>query len=159
MQGGTLTATGGTTGSGSYGISMFSSVTVGNATVTATGGTGKYSYGLYIDSSSPSVTISGSSSLTARSGTATYRAGGIYFQNPFGSTGSVTVGNGSTLLTNSVIRQDINVDQYPLAPTGDGSWLIYGQSNQTSAVGGTIPWKRISPSPAARWSPSRRAAP
>lgn len=137
VQGGTLTATGGTTGSGSYGISMFSSVTVNDAIVTATGGTGKYSYGLHIQSSSPSVTISGSSSLTARSGTATNRAGGIYFQNPFGSTGSVTVGENSTLLTNSVIRQDINVDQYPLAPTGNGSWLIYGQSNQPSAVGGT----------------------
>lgn len=136
VQGGTLTATGGTTGSGSYGISMFSSVTVGNATVTATGGTGKYSYGLYIDSSSPSVTLSDNGSLTARSESAD-KAGGIYFQNPFGSTGSVTVGNGSTLLTNSVIRQDMYNTQNPLAPTGDGSWLIYGQSNQTSAVGGT----------------------
>lgn len=137
VQGGTLTATGGTTGSGSYGISANGSVTVSDATVTATGGTGKYSYGLHIQSSSPSVTISGSSSLTARSGTATNRAGGIYFQNPFGSTGSVTVGENSTLLTNSVILQDQNINQHPLAPTGDGSWLIYGQSNQTSAVGGT----------------------
>lgn len=136
VQGGTLTATGGATDSGSYGISMFSSVTVGNATVTATGGTGKYSYGLYIDSSSPSVTLSDNGSLTARSESAD-KAGGIYFQNPFGSAGSVTVGENSTLLTNSVIRQDINVDQYPLAPTGNGSWLIYGQSNQPSAVGGT----------------------
>ena len=140
-QGGTLTATGGNAGSGSYGISMFSSVTVNDAIVTATGGTGQNSYGLHIPSSSPSVTLSGSSSLTARSGTATNRAGGIYFENPFGSTGSVTVGNGSTLLANSVIRQDINVDQYPLAPTGDGSWLIYGQSNQTSAVGGSYTLK------------------
>ncbi len=138
VEGGTLTATGGTTGSGSYGISANGSVTVSDAAVTATGGSAGYaSYGLYIGSSSPSVTLSGSSSLTARSGTATNRAGGIYFQNPFGSAGSVTVGNGSTLLTNSVIRQDINVDQYPLAPTGDGSWLIYGQSGQPSAVGGT----------------------
>lgn len=135
VQGGTLTATGGTTGSGSYGISMFSSVTVGNATVTATGGTGKYSYGLYIDSSSPSVTLSDNGSLTARSESAD-KAGGIYFQNPFGSAGSVTVGENSTLLTNSVILQDQNINQHPLAPTGDGSWLIYGQSNQTSAVGG-----------------------
>lgn len=132
---GTLTATGGTTGGGSYGISMFSSVTVGNATVTATGGTGKYSYGLYIDSSSPSVTLSDNGSLTARSESAD-KAGGIYFQNPFGSAGSVTVGENSTLLTNSVILQDQNINQHPLAPTGDGSWLIYGQSNQTSAVGG-----------------------
>lgn len=136
VQGGTLTATGGTTGSGSYGISMFSSVTVNDAIVTATGGTGKYSYGLHIQSSSPSVTISDNGSLTARSESAD-KAGGIYFQNPFGSTGSVTVGNGSTLLTNSVIRQDMYNTQNPLAPTGDGSWLIYGQSNQTSAVGGT----------------------
>lgn len=136
VQGGTLTATGGTTGSGSYGISANGSVTVSDATVTATGGTGKYSYGLYVSSNSPSVTLSDSGSLTARSGSATSKASGIYFQNPFGSTGSVTVGNGSTLLTNSVIRQDMYNTQNPLAPTGDGSWLIYGQSNQTSAVGG-----------------------
>lgn len=136
VQGGTLTATGGTTGSGSYGISMFSSVTVGNATVTATGGTGKYSYGLYIDSSSPSVTLSDNGSLTARSESAD-KAGGIYFQNPFGSAGSVTVGENSTLLTNSVILYDNSFTEKPLAPTGNGSWLIYGQSGQTSAVGGT----------------------
>ena len=135
VQGGTLTATGGTTGSGSYGISMFSSVTVGNATVTATGGTGKYSYGLYIDSSSPSVTLSDNGSLTARSESAD-KAGGIYFQNPFGSAGSVTVGENSTLLTNSVILYDRSYAEKPLAPTGDGSWLIYGQSDQNSAVGG-----------------------
>lgn len=138
VEGGTLTATGGTTGSGSYGISANGSVTVSDAAVTATGGSAGYaSYGLYIGSSSPSVTLSGSSSLTARSGTATNRAGGIYFQNPFGSAGSVTVGNGSTLLTNSVIFRDSDFNENPLAPTGDGSWLIYGQSNQPSAVGGT----------------------
>lgn len=136
VQGGTLTATGGTTGSGSYGISANGSVTVSDATVTATGGTGNNSYGLHIQSSSSSVTLSGSSSLTARSGSATNRAGGIYFQNPFGSTGSVTVGDNSTLLANSVILR-ASSDEKPLAPTGDGSWLIYGQSNQTSAVGGT----------------------
>lgn len=141
VQGGTLTATGGTTGSGSYGISANGSVTVSDATVTATGGTGKYSYGLYVSSNSPSVTLSDSGSLTARSGSATSKASGIYFQNPFGSTGSVTVGNGSTLLTNSVIRQDMYNTQNPLAPTGDGSWLIYGQSNQTSAVGGNYTLK------------------
>lgn len=135
VQGGTLTATGGTTGSGSYGISMFSSVTVNDAIVTATGGTGKYSYGLHIQSSSPSVTISGSSSLTARSESAD-KAGGIYFQNPFGSAESVTVGDNSTLLANSVILYDNSFTEKPLAPTGNGSWLIYGQSNQTSAVGG-----------------------
>ena len=135
VQGGTLTATGGTTGSGSYGISANGSVTVSDATVTATGGTGKYSYGLYVDSSSPSVTISGSSSLTARSGTATNRAGGIYFDITWGSTGSVTVGDNSTLLANSVILR-ASSDEKPLAPTGNGSWLIYGQSDQPSAVGG-----------------------
>ena len=140
-QGGTLTATGGNAGSGSYGISMFSSVTVNDAIVTATGGTGQNSYGLHIPSSSPSVTLSGSSSLTGRSGTATNRAGGIYFENPFGSAGSVTVGDNSTLLANSVILQDQNINQHPLAPTGNGSWLIYGQSDQPSAVGGTYTLK------------------
>ena len=136
-QGGTLTATGGNAGSGSYGISMLSSVTVNDAIVTATGGTGNYSYGLHIQSSSPSVTISGSGSLTARSGSATSEAGGIYVLNLRGSAGSVTVGDNSTLLANSVILYDNSFEAKPLAPTGDGSWLIYGQSNQTSAVGGT----------------------
>ena len=137
VQGGTLTATGGTTGSGSYGISANGSVTVSDATVTATSGSAGYaSYGLYIGSSSPSVTLSGSSSLTARSGTATSEAGGIYLDNPRGSTGSVTVGDNSTLLTNSVILYDNSFEAKPLTPTGNGSWLIYGQSDQTSAVGG-----------------------
>ncbi|HIZ30042.1 MAG TPA: hypothetical protein H9813_02260, partial [Candidatus Fournierella merdipullorum] len=135
VQGGTLTATGGTTGSGSYGISANGSVTVSDATVTATGGSGYESYGLYIDSSSPSVTLSGSGSLTARSESAD-RAGGIYVRNLLGSAGAVTVGDNSTLLTNSVILYDNSFEAKPLAPTGDGSWLIYGQSNQTSAVGG-----------------------
>lgn len=136
-QDGTLTATGGDTSGSSYGISASGTVTVGSATVTATSGSAGYaSYGLYIASSSPSVTLSGSSSLTARSGSATDTAGGIYFQNPFGSTGSVTVGNNSTLLANSVILFDQSFAEKPLAPTGNGSWLIYGQSNQPSAVGG-----------------------
>ena len=140
VKGGTLTATGGSAAiNSSYGISAHSSsVTVIDATVTATSGSAGYaSYGLYIVSSSPSVTLSGSSSLTARSGSATDTAGGIYVQNPFGSTGSVTVGNNSTLLANSVILLDQSFAEKPLAPTGDGSWLIYGQSNQTSAVGST----------------------
>ena len=143
VKGGTLTATGGSAAlNSSYGISAYSSsVTVSDATVTATSGSAGYaSYGLYIasssPSSSPSVTLSGSSSLTARSGSATDTAGGIYFQNPFGSTGSVTVGNNSTLLANSVILCDNSFTEKPLAPNGNGSWLIYGQSNQTSAVGG-----------------------
>ena len=141
-QDGTLTATGGDTSGSSYGISMSSSssVTVGSATVTVTGGTGNYSYGLYVNPSSPSVspsvTLSGSGSLTARSGSATNEAGGIYLDNIWGSTGSVTVGDNSTLLTNSVILYDNSFTEKPLAPTGNGSWLIYGQSNQTSAVGG-----------------------
>ena len=143
---GTLTATGGNTSGSSYGISARGTVTVGSATVTATSGSAGYaSYGLYIasssPSSSPSVTLSGSSSLTARSGSATDTAGGIYFQNPFGSTGSVTVGNNSTLLANSVILLDQSFAEKPLVPTGNGSWLIYGQSNQTSAVGGNYTLK------------------
>lgn len=140
VKGGTLTATGGSAAiNSSYGISTYSSVvTVSDATVTATSGSAGYaSYGLYIGSSSPSVTLSGSSSLTARSGSATDTAGGIYVQNPFGSTGFVTVGDNSTLLTNSVILLDQYAAEKPLAPTGNGSWLIYGQSNQTSAVGGS----------------------
>lgn len=136
VQGGTLTATGGNTSGNSYGIYARGSVTLGSAAVTATGGTGKKSYGLYIYSSPPSVTLSGGS-LTARSGSATDTAGGIYLDNVWGSTGSVTVGNGSTLLTNSVILYDNSFTENPLAPTGDGSWLIYGQSDQPSAVGGT----------------------
>lgn len=138
VKGGTLTATGGSAARNiSYGISA-SSVTVSDATVTATSGSAGYaSYGLYIGSSSPSVTLSGSSSLTARSGSATDTAGGIYVQNPFGSTGFVTVGDNSTLLANSVILCDNSFTEKPLAPTGNGSWLIYGQSNQTSAVGGS----------------------
>lgn len=136
VQSGTLTATGGDTSGSSYGISARGPVTVGSAAVTATGGSGNASYGLYIDSSSPSVTISGGGSLTARSESAD-RAGGIYVLNFFGSAGAVTVGDNSTLLANSVILYDNSFEAKPLAPTGTGSWLIYGQSNQPSAVGGT----------------------
>ena len=78
VKGGTLTATGGSAAiNSSYGISAHSSsVTVSDATVTATSGSAGYaSYGLYIGSSSPSVTLSGSSSLTARSGSAEDTAG------------------------------------------------------------------------------------
>lgn len=132
---GTLTATGGNTSGSSYGIYARGSVTVGSAAVTATGGSGNASYGLYIDSSSPSVTLSGGS-LTARSESAD-RAGGIYVLNFFGSAGAVTVGENSTLLANSVILYDNSFNEKPLAPTGNGSWLIYGQSNQPSAVGGS----------------------
>lgn len=135
VEGGTLTAAGGDTSGSSYGIYARGSVTVGSAAVTATGGSGYASYGLYIYSSSPSVTLSGGS-LTARSGAATSEAGGIYFYNIYNSAGSVTVGDNSTLLANSVILYDQSYAEKPLAPTGYGSWLIYGQSNQPSAVGG-----------------------
>ena len=135
VEGGTLTAAGGDTSGSSYGIYARGSVTVGSAAVTATGGSGYASYGLYIYSSSPSVTLSGGS-LTARSGAATSEAGGIYFYNIYNSAGSVTVGDNSTLLANSVILYDQSYAEKPLAPNGNGSWLIYGQSNQTSAVGG-----------------------
>ena len=137
VQSGTLTATGGDTSGSSYGISARGSVTVGSAAVTATGGSGNASYGLYIDSSSPSVTISGGGSLTARSESAD-TAGGIYVQNPFGSTGFVTVGDNSTLLANSVILCDNSFTEKPLAPTGNGSWLIYGQSNQPTPMQGDV---------------------
>lgn len=142
VKGGTLTATGGSAAiNSSYGIYARGTVTVSDATVTATSGSAGYaSYGLYIGSSSPSVTLSGSSSLTARSGSATDTAGGIYVQNLFGSAGSVTVEDNSTLLTNSVIL-DASFNERPLTPTGEGSWLIYGQSNQTSAVGGSYTLK------------------
>lgn len=142
VKGGTLTATGGSAAiNSSYGIYARGTVTVSDATVTATSGSAGYaSYGLYIGSSSPSVTLSGSSSLTARSGSATDTAGGIYVQNLFGSAGSVTVEDNSTLLTNSVILY-ASFNERPLAPTGEGSWLIYGQSNQTSAVGGSYTLK------------------
>lgn len=145
VEGGTLTATGGDTSGSSYGISASGTVTVGDAIVTATAGTGQSSYGLYVSANvsfpTPSVTIFGNGSLTARSGTATSEAGGIYFMNPIGSAGSVTVGDNSTLLTNSVIFRDSSFNENPLAPTGDGSWLIYGQSNQPSAVGGNYTLK------------------
>lgn len=139
-QDGTLTATGGDTSGSSYGISASGTVTVNDAIVTATAGTGQSSYGLYVSANvsfpTLSVTIFGNGSLTARSGTATSEAGGIYFMNPIGSAGSVTVGDNSTLLANSVILFDQSFAEKPLAPNGNGSWLIYGQSNQTSAVGG-----------------------
>ena len=140
VQSGTLTATGGDTSGSSYGISASGTVTVNDAIVTATAGTGQSSYGLYVSANvsfpTLSVTIFGNGSLTARSGTATSEAGGIYFMNPIGSAGSVTVGDNSTLLANSVILFDQSFAEKPLAPNGNGSWLIYGQSNQTSAVGG-----------------------
>ena len=142
VQSGTLTATGGDTSGSSYGISASGTVTVSDATVTATSGSAGYaSYGLYIYSSSPSVNLSDNGSLTARSGSATSEAVGIYFYNIYNSAGSVTVGDNSTLLANSVILYDQSYAEKPLAPTGNGSWLIYGQSNQPSAVGGNYTLK------------------
>lgn len=145
VQSGTLTATGGNTNNNSYGIDAGGPVTVNDAIVTATAGTGQFSYGLYVSAnfsfSTPSVTVSGSGSLTARSGSATSEAGGIYVYNIYNSAGSVTVGDNSTLLANSVILYDQSYAEKPLAPTGYGSWLIYGQSNQTSAVGGSYTLK------------------
>ena len=145
VEGGTLTATGGDTSGSSYGISASGTVTVNDAIVTATAGTGQSSYGLYVSANvsfpTLSVTIFGNGSLTARNGTATSEAGGIYFMNPIGSAGSVTVGDNSTLLANSVILFDQSFAEKPLAPNGNGSWLIYGQSNQTSAVGGNYTLK------------------
>ena len=144
QQGGSVTAIGGNVSGNnpSSGLNVSGTVTVkggtlSDATVTATSGSAGYaSYGLYIGSSSPSVTLSGSGSLTARSGSGTDTAVGIYLNNIWGSTGSVTVGDNSTLLANSVILYDNSFTEKPLAPTGDGSWLIYGQSDQPSAVGG-----------------------
>ena len=78
VEGGTLTATGDDASGNSYGICATGTVTVGSAAVTATGAAGYASYGLYIESSSPSVTLSDNGSLTARSGSATSEAVGIF---------------------------------------------------------------------------------
>ena len=50
----------------------------------------------------------------------------------------MTVGDKSTLLTNSVILYDNSFEAKPLTPTGNGSWLIYGQSNQTTPMQGDV---------------------
>lgn len=139
---GSITACGGTATETSYGIYIYAidtSVSVSDATVTATSGIGSNgSYGIYIQalSTTPSVTVSDGSSLTAHGKSATNTAFGIYLGTHFSSTGTVTVEDNSTLLTNSVIL-NASSNERPLAPTGEGSWLIYGQSNQTSAVGGS----------------------
>ena len=139
VEGGTLTATGDDASSNSYGICATGTVTVGSAAVTATGAAGYASYGLYIESTSPSVTLSDNGSLTARSGSATNTAGGIYIQNTYNNSGgSVTVGDNSTLLTSSVILYDNSFKAKPLAPTGTGSWLIYGQSGQATPMQGNV---------------------
>lgn len=167
VNGGSLTATGGTaTNQDSSGIYVTGTITVGSATVTATGGTGTNSYGIYssctstnsltvtggtvtaTSNSSPiyietivpnggsaqnhvSVTVSNSGSITAQGGAgivlkSSQHAGGT-------GTGSMTVESGCTLLANSV-----TVNNNPLAPTGEGSWLIYGQSDQESPMHGNV---------------------
>lgn len=166
VNGGSLTATGGTAASGattddSSGIYVTGTITVGSATVNATGNSyGIYSYlgggtnsltvaggkvtatgnssAIYIETmvssggsanNHVSVTVSNSGSITAQGG-----AGIVLKSSQFAGgtgTGSMTVESGSTLLANSVTLNDS-----PLTLTGEGSWLIYGQSDQTSAVGG-----------------------
>jgi|GEM_PF-2435881 len=160
VNGGSLTATGGGTYDSS-GIYVTGTITVGSATVNATGNSyGIYSYlgggtnsltvtggtvtatgnssAIYIETmvssggsanNHVSVTVSNSGSITAQGG-----AGIVLKSSQFAGgtgTGSMTVESGSTLLANSVTLNDS-----PLTLTGEGSWLIYGQSDQTSAVGG-----------------------
>lgn len=159
-------ATGDTTTSDSSGICATGTITVGSATVTAAGGSGTNSYGIYsscnstnsltvtggnvtatgnsspiyietflVSSSSAnnhvSVTVSNSGSITAQGGAgivlkSSKMTGGT-------GTGTMTVESGSTLLANSV-----TVNNNPLAPTGEGNWLIYGQSGQKSPMHGDV---------------------
>ena len=160
-------ATGATTNDSS-GIYVTGTITVGSATVTAAGGSGTNSYGIYsflggggansltvtggtvtaTGNSSPiyietlvssggsannhvSVTVSNSGSITAQGGAgivlkSSQHAGGT-------GTGSMTVESGSTLLANSV-----TVNNNPLTLTGEGSWLIYGQSGQDTPMQGNV---------------------
>lgn len=167
VNGGSLTATGGTaTGGGTYdssGIYVTGTITVGSATVNATGNSyGIYSYlgggtnsltvaggkvtatgnssAIYIETmvssggsanNHVSVTVSNSGSITAQGG-----AGIVLKSSQFAGgtgTGSMTVESGSTLLANSV-----TVNNNPLALTGEGSWLIYGQSGQDTPMQGNV---------------------
>lgn len=141
---GSITSCGGTATNTSYGIYMEdidASVSVRDATMTATSGIGSNgSYGIYIQALStttPSVTVSNGSSLTAHGKSATNTAFGIYLGTHFSSTGTVTVEDNSTLLTNSVIL-NASFNERPLAPIGEGSWLIYGQKNQSSTMNGSF---------------------
>lgn len=167
VNGGSLTATGGTaTSQDSSGINVTGTITVGSATVNATGN----SYGIYsnlgggtnsltvtggkvtatgnsfpiyietyllFDSSANnhvSVTVSNSGSITAQSGAGiVLKSSQVGMSGTDTGTGSMTVESGSTLLANSVTLNDS-----PLAPTGEGSWLIYGQSGQTSPMHGNV---------------------
>ena len=167
VNGGSLTATGGTaTGGGTYdssGIYVTGTITVGSATVNATGNSyGIYSYlgggtnsltvaggkvtatgnssAIYIETmvssggsanNHVSVTVSNSGSITAQGG-----AGIVLKSSQFAGgtgTGAMTVESGSTLLANSV-----TVNNNPLALTGEGSWLIYGQSGQDTPMQGNV---------------------
>ena len=104
ISGGTVTATGGSgaDGSGGSGIRTFSSggVTISGGTVNATGGTGgtgensNGGSGIYIYSSSGSLTVSGGT-VTANGGSGTISGGdGIW------SGGGVTISGGSTVTAN-----------------------------------------------------------
>lgn len=169
VNGGSLTATGGTAAGGattddSSGIYVTGPITVGSATVTATGGSGTNSYGIYSSTGTNSLTVAGGKVTATGNSAPIYietflsstgnnpqnrvsvtvsNSGSITAQGGAGivlksrqiddtlGTGTMTVESGSTLLTNSVTLNDS-----PLTLTGEGSWLIYGQSDQTSAVGG-----------------------
>ena len=159
------TAASGATTNDSSGIYATGPITVGSATVTAAGGSGTNSYGIYstdgstnsltvaggtvtatgnssaiyIETSLPlttssqnhvSVTVSNSGSITAQGG-----ADIVLKSSQLGNTGTgtMTVESGSTLLANSV-----TLNNNPLAPTGEGSWLIYGQSNQATPMQGNV---------------------
>lgn len=163
---GSLTATGGTaTNQDSSGIYATGTITVGSATVTAAGDSGTNSYGIYSSTGTNSLTVTGGKVTATGNSAPIYietflpstgnnpqnhvsvtvsNSGSITAQGGAGivlksrqidgtlGTGSMTVESGSTLLANSVTLNDS-----PLTLTGEGSWLIYGQSEQTSAVGGS----------------------
>lgn len=162
--GGTATTDGISANQGSSGIYVSGTITVGSATVTAAGGSGTNSYGIYSSTGTNSLTVAGGKVTATGNSAPIYietflsstgnnpqnrvsvtvsNSGSITAQGGAGivlksrqiddtlGTGTMTVESGSTLLANSV-----TVNNSPLAPTGEGSWLIYGQSGQTSAVGG-----------------------
>lgn len=159
------TATGATTNDSS-GIYVTGPITVGSATVTAAGGSGTNSYGIYSSTGTNSLTVTGGKVTATGNSAPIYietflsstgnnpqnrvsvtvsNSGSITAQGGAGivlksrqiddtlGTGSMTVESGSTLLANSVTLNDS-----PLAPNGEGSWLIYGQSGQTSPVHGNV---------------------
>lgn len=164
--GGTATTDGISANQGSSGIYVSGAITVGSATVTATGGSGTNSYGIYSSTGTNSLTVAGGKVTATGNSAPIYietflsstgnnpqnrvsvtvsNSGSITAQGGAGivlksrqiddtlGTGSMTVESGSTLLTNSV-----TVNNNPLAPTGEGSWLIYGQSGQESPMHGNV---------------------